>query len=68
MAPNTKNHVQEVARTASLNLWHERLAHVNEYGIKEMVRRNIVESISIDHPNRNIGTCEACVYGKVFVH
>ena len=53
MAPNTTNDIQEVECTASLNLWNERQAHVNEYGIKNVARKNIVEGITIDHPDQH---------------
>ena len=54
---------REMAMVANLNLWHQRLAHVHEDGIRTMVRNGVVEGIKLD-PNQKLGTCSGCVYGK----
>ena len=52
-----------VALTADLNLWHRRMAHVHTDGIRELVRKNVVEGIKTDLKT-NVTRCQACVYGK----
>jgi transposase InsO family protein len=51
------------ALAADLNLWHRRLGHVHVEGIRNMVRKNVVEGMSVDLKT-DLTRCEACVYGK----
>ena len=51
------------ALAASLDTWHQRLAHVNAAGIKSMVDRKVVKGITLG--NSSTGhVCEGCVLGK----
>jgi hypothetical protein len=52
------------ANTASesLQLWHEKLDHVNKQTIRELVNENWVEGIKLS--NVNDFFCEACQLGK----
>ena len=62
------------AHVASLQTWHERLAHVHTKGIASMIQNNVVSGINVpksdlhrttkEEPNCNSVTCAACVYGK----
>ena len=52
-----------VALTADLNLWHRRMAHVHTDGIRDLVRKNVVEGIKVDL-KKDVARCKACVYGK----
>ena len=52
-----------IALTADLNLWHRRMAHVHTTGIRDLVRKDVVEGIKVDL-KKDIVRCEACVYGK----
>jgi len=53
----------ESAHIASLQLWHERLAHVNHQGVSSMVSRGIVRGVKIGTRSQ-IGTCVGCISGK----
>ena len=62
------------AMVASLQTWHELLAHVHSQGIASMVRKNVVSGIKLstsdshgEHKSKSDGdsvNCIACVYGK----
>ena len=51
---------------ANLQLWHERLAHVNRRGIVSMVKRGVVDGVNISdlHDPDTPSVCNGCVYGK----
>ena len=51
------------AHVASLQLWHERLAHVDRRGIAQMVRKGVVKGIQISNSDSQ-GDCMACIQGK----
>ena len=62
------------AHVASMQTWHERLAHVHKKGIASMARNDVVSGINLPRSalcrttNQNSDcdsvTCPACVYGK----
>ena len=52
-----------VSLVADLNLWHQRMAHVHVDGIRDMVRKGIVEGVNVDL-KKDLVRCDACVYGK----
>lgn len=55
-----------IAPPADLQLWHERLAHVNRRDIIQMARRGVVKGISesqVTEKNTN-EVCKGCIYGK----
>ena len=54
----------QVALNSSLQLWHERLAHVNVSGIKSMVTRGVVKGIEVVPDTIVDDTCVGCVLGK----
>ena len=46
------------------DLWHQRLGHLNEHQLKEMVSQELVKGVEI--PNSMwISFCEKCVKGKM---
>jgi len=50
-------------RKPSLQLWHERLGHVNVAGVKRMIKNKDVDGLKCTSMVvKNI--CEPCVYGK----
>ena len=51
------------ALTVSLDLWHQRLAHVHTDGIRDMVRNNVVKGINTN-VSQKLPMCEGCVHGK----
>lgn len=51
------------AHLTSLQLWHERVGHLDHRGISEMTRKGVVHGMNISVQNAN-GTCEACILGK----
>ena len=46
------------------DLWHQRLGHINEHQLKEMVRRELVKGVEIPK-SMGISFCEKCVEGKM---
>lgn len=54
----------DAALLASIDLWHQRLGHVNVAGIKRMATRNIVNGIKIDSSESINSTCDGCQMGK----
>ena len=52
-----------VALAADVNLWHQRLAHVHVDGIRDMVKRGVVQGVVLDK-KAQLRRCKACVYGK----
>ena len=49
--------------TVAAEIWHRRLAHVNEATLKNLSRNNVVTGTQI--PTQNIPFCESCVEGKM---
>lgn len=43
-------------------LWHQRLDHIGEKGLKALKNKNLVEGL--DDCNLEFNFCEHCVYGK----
>ena len=54
---------RENAVLASLQLWHERLAHVDKRGIAQMARRGVVKDLNMAH-DMTESVCDACAKGK----
>ena len=63
--------VQEIAESTSLakippttlQMWHERMGHLNETSLKMMAKSELVSGMSIPK-NAVSGTCEICIKGK----
>ena len=49
--------------THSLNLWHRRLAHVNEDALLYMAKHSLVTGMDL-HTNGSLGPCDGCAKGK----
>ena len=49
--------------THSLDLWHRRLAHVNEDALLYMAKHSLVTGMDL-HMNGSLGPCDGCVKGK----
>jgi len=55
--------LSDVAAVASLQLWHERLVHVNVAGVKRMIKNNEIDGLKCsDMAVKDV--CEPCVYGR----
>lgn len=55
--------IPDKALVASLDLWHQRLAHVNSSGIKSMADRGVVKGIKLNSTNAG-HKCNGCILGK----
>jgi len=55
--------LSDVAAVASLQLWHERLGHVNMAGIKQMIKHHDIDGLKCASMAFK-DVCEPCVYGK----
>lgn len=57
----------EAARVAQsdnqLKLWHQRLGHINQASLRQMVDKKLVNGIELGQ-NDDLGFCQACVEGK----
>jgi len=53
----------DIAALASLQLWHERLGHVNVAGVKRMIRNKDIDGLKCSSMAVK-DVCEPCVYGK----
>ncbi len=51
--------------TASLQLWHERMAHVHSDGILTMARNNVVTGMELPPKSKDTDIREACIAGKM---
>ena len=47
------------------DLWHQRLGHLNEHQLKEMVNQDLLIGVVIPN-STGISFCEKCVEGKMF--
>ena len=48
------------------DLWHQRLGHLNEHQLKEMVSQNLAKGVEIPKSTvTEISFCEKCVEGKI---
>ena len=47
------------------DLWHQRLGHLNEHQLKEMINQDLVKGVEIPK-STGISFCEKCVEGKMF--
>ena len=55
---------REVNVTATgLKTWHERLGHIHKRALVELVRRGLVEGVSVENATEFF--CEACRFGKL---
>ena len=54
---------KESAFITSLQLWHERMAHVDKRGITQMARRGIVNGLKLES-HGSTPLCEGCLKGK----
>jgi len=59
----SSDHSANVASTN--NLWHQRLAHVNQATMKRMHCDKVVTGVNLDLSNANVDTCEPCIKGKM---
>lgn len=55
----------EKACFSLLQLWHERMAHVNAPGILSMLRNKALTGLDPKIHEQNINVCEGCVLGKM---
>lgn len=47
----------------NINIWHQRMTHVNTDGIIYMVRNSVVEGVTLN--KSSISKCKACVLCKI---
>jgi len=55
--------MSDIAAVASLQLWHERLGHVNVAGVKRMIKNKDVDGLKCNYMVVK-DICEPCVYGN----
>ena len=58
--------MSDVAAVASLQLWHERLGHVNVAGVKRMIKNKDVDGLKCTSMVVK-DICEPCVNGKAAI-
>ena len=47
-----------------VDLWHQRLGHLNEIQLRELANKDLVKAVNIPKSTR-ISFCEKCVEGKM---
>eukprot|EP00171_Calliarthron_tuberculosum_P016658 IDg16658t1 len=52
------------ALVASLQRWHERLAHVGKVGIKRMIYHGVVNGATLNSNETSDASCSGCIMGK----
>lgn len=52
------------AMVVSLQRWHERLAHVDQAGIKRMIDHGVVKGAAINSNEKPSTNCNGCIMGK----
>eukprot|EP00171_Calliarthron_tuberculosum_P001045 IDg1045t1 len=52
------------AMVASLQRWHERLAHVNKAGIKRMIDHGVINGVALNPNGIPDASCSGCILGK----
>eukprot|EP00171_Calliarthron_tuberculosum_P007423 IDg7423t1 len=62
---NDQQYLKESACLSNLQLWHERLCHVNSAGIHNMASKNIVEGLKVNTKSVSSSVCKGCVMGKL---
>lgn len=62
--PETNQPVSEAFIASTLQVWHERMAHVDPSAISKMVSKNIVNGIEIKKSSDDNLKCDGCVLGK----
>jgi len=55
--------MSDIAAVASLQLWHERLGHVNVAGVKRMIKNKDVDGLKSNYMVVK-DICEPCMYGN----
>jgi hypothetical protein len=62
----TLSHGKEAGskRIASMDVWHQRLGHVNQQYLQDMVRKKSVYGLDVEGENKMKHFCESCVFGK----
>jgi len=55
--------MSDIAAVASLQLWHERLGHVNVAGVQRMIKNKDIDGLMCSAMAVK-DVCEPCVYGK----
>jgi len=62
---NSEKHVNTCLVTREqVSLWHQRLGHINEQRISELVRKHYLGDMDMKQVS-NIPFCEACAIGKI---
>eukprot|EP00794_Sanderia_malayensis_P016299 gene16299-17936_t len=51
-------------KSNDVDLWHQRLAHVNEQILSRIIKGNVVNGINVKNPG-DLSFCEGCVAGKM---
>jgi GAG-pre-integrase domain len=66
LAPDS-SHQSDVAFSAhyerSLDLWHRRLAHIHENGLRYLAKHNLITGLDVQ-TNGSLGPCDGCAKGK----
>lgn len=54
---------REDANLASIDLWHQRLGHLSESGLRQLANKKLVQGLVLK-PGEKLEDCKACLVGK----
>ena len=54
--------LKSMCQRSIFRVWHERLGHVGQHSLKDLIKKNLVEGVKVDKCENSF--CEPCVLGK----
>ena len=58
-------HLSTMSSTLSLDIWHQRLGHLNHDYINQLKKKDLVDGLEIDENTPYEKNCESCALGKM---
>ena len=58
-------HLSTMSNTLSLDIWHQRLGHLNNDYINQLKKKDLVDGLEIDENTPYETNCESCALGKM---
>jgi transposase InsO family protein len=62
--PVFMEHVSVASNENNINVWHQRLGHINEQQLKMIIERNLINGVTFQR-SADLSFCRGCVEGKM---